>query len=59
MEKIREWWASVVEFVIYWLSRGWERLWYGITEGWDVRYFIFGMGFILIVGLIYVWRRNA
>lgn len=58
MSDLREWWAVGVETVLYWLDYLWSRLAYGVAHKWEVRYFIFAMGLVLVVGLFHVWRRK-
>jgi hypothetical protein len=59
MDAIREWWATVVRTSASWIAGMWQRLVYGITEGWDVRLVVLCAGVVVIGGAFIIMRRRA
>lgn len=59
MDELREAWAFAVAVVTNWMSIAWNQLAYGVMHKWEVKYFVFAMGTVLVVGLFHIWRRKA
>jgi hypothetical protein len=59
MDAIREWVTLALQHLAIWLGAAWHFLVDGVLHDWEMRYFIFAMGAILLAGLFGIWRRKA
>ncbi|HEX6309320.1 MAG TPA: hypothetical protein VFZ69_14085 [Longimicrobiales bacterium] len=59
MHELRQWWTVVVHHVIGFLGDLWHTVSYGLTQDWDLKWFILGSGLFLVFGLFTIWRRKA
>lgn len=58
MDAFREWWAKAVRSGLSWIGEMFGRLIHGVTDSWDIRFFVFGAGAVVILGLFMLMRRK-
>lgn len=58
MDEIRHWWGTALKRFFGWVGSLWASFARGITEQWDVGYFVLAAVVFVIFGLFSMMRRG-